>query len=77
MSYDEFRRSRYIVDHSAVTKQEGQRFELVICPACEQKLFATDAESVPDHIASHDPADFGLSPLQPAAEHARGQEAGV
>jgi len=40
---------------------EGTEWLLTECPLCSTTL--ADHDSVAAHVASHDPADFGLSPL--------------
>jgi len=70
-TYSDFRRSRYLVDHAVVEDANGERLELVICPACEAQLYQPRGEQVSTHIAGHAPEDFGLSPLQPSGEATR------
>lgn len=45
---------------------EHPTVKLVRCPACGEPLAdeLTGAPSTADHVAEHDPADFGLSPLR-------------
>lgn len=42
-----------------------QHLQLVWCPACGAQLWTpgTGPSRVADHIATHEPADFGLCPL--------------
>jgi len=53
------RHSRFITDNSAASSH-GESLGLRECPACLADL---SGQSVIEHIAGHQPEDFGLTPL--------------
>lgn len=63
MASDAHYRSEYLVNHAVTTQSRAsEKLRLVKCPACHADL-QTGLHSVSEHIARHDPEDFGLSPL--------------
>lgn len=51
---------RYITDIAA-DSHEGEKLKLLVCPACGFDFSDYTTYKVHRHIATHSPADFGLS----------------
>lgn len=50
--------SRYLINRGLNLSRD--RYQLIRCPACDETL---ENSAVASHIASHDPEDFGLTPI--------------